>query len=123
MLTAQSKATPGQDSGYVFDHCRVTAAPGAAHIWLGRPWRPYATVVFLDTHLDAPIAPGGWREWHEGETHALETATYAERGSTGLGADPTGREPHSRQLSASEARAWSFAAFMTGRDHWEPSVR
>ncbi|MBW8812680.1 MAG: pectin esterase [Caulobacterales bacterium] len=120
MLTAQSKATPGQDSGYVFDHCRVTAEPGAAHIWLGRPWRPYASVVVLETRLDAPVEPAGWREWHAGETHSLETAFYAERGSSGPGADPAHRDPHSHQLSAAEAKAWSFHAFLSGPDHWRP---
>jgi pectin methylesterase-like acyl-CoA thioesterase len=120
MLTAQSKVTPGQDSGYVFDHCHVTAEPGAQHIWLGRPWRPYATVVFLDTRLDAPVEPAGWSEWHPGETHSLETAFYAERGSTGPGADAVHRDPHSHQLTAAEARGWSFAAFMSGPDHWRP---
>jgi pectinesterase len=123
MLTAQSKLTPGQDSGYVFERCRVTADPGAQAIWLGRPWRPYATVVFLDTQLEAPVQPAGWREWRPGETHSLETAYYAEAGSTGPGADALSRDPQSHQLTPAEAKAWSFASFMSGPDHWRPDRR
>jgi pectin methylesterase-like acyl-CoA thioesterase len=71
MLTAQSKRYDGEQSGYVFDHCRVTAEPGesggglrldgagADHIWLGRPWRSHASVVFMNTELPAQIEPAG----------------------------------------------------------------
>jgi len=120
-LTAQSKHYPQQKSGYVFDHCKVTADAGATNIFLGRPWRPYSTVVFLHTDLTAHIQPAGWHEWHEGETHSLETATYAEFESTGPGADPAHREPLSRQLTASQAKAFSPSVFLAGQDHWNPS--
>jgi pectin methylesterase-like acyl-CoA thioesterase len=62
----------------VFDHCRVTADPDAKHVFLGRPWKPYSTVVFRNTQLDANIEPAGWREWHPGKTHSLDTSYYAE---------------------------------------------
>jgi polygalacturonase len=41
-------------------------------VYLGRPWRPYATVVYLNTEMGSHIDPAGWREWHPGETHSLE---------------------------------------------------
>ncbi|MBB4380262.1 pectin methylesterase-like acyl-CoA thioesterase [Bradyrhizobium sp. SBR1B] len=40
VFTAQSKAEPDEDSGYVFDHCTLSADPAAGDISLGRPWRP-----------------------------------------------------------------------------------
>ncbi|WP_246510326.1 pectinesterase family protein [Bradyrhizobium glycinis] len=55
IYTAQNKATPDEDSGYVFDHCRLSADPAARYIALGRPCRPYATVVFLSAKVDAPV--------------------------------------------------------------------
>jgi len=120
-LTAQSKHYPEQESGYVFDRCKVTADRGATNIFLGRPWRPYSTVVFLHADLDAHIQPAGWHEWHAGETHSLESATYAEFESTGPGAAPSSREPHSRQLTPSEAKKFSPDVFLAGQDHWNPS--
>jgi Pectinesterase len=81
----------------------VTADAGAIDIYLGRPWRPYSTVVFLNTDLQAQIEQDGWREWHPGETHSLETATYAEFHSGGPGAAAAHREPHALQLSRAEA--------------------
>ena len=99
-ITAQSKVYPAEDSGYVFEKCRITAAEGNTdQIWLGRPWRPYFTVVYIDTALPTEIQPAGWREWTPPTTHSLETATYAEYHSTGPGANPAKRDPHSRQLS------------------------
>jgi polygalacturonase len=119
-LTAQSKRYPDQESGYVFDSCRITAAVGATDIYLGRPWRPYSTVVFLNTELPAAITAAGWREWRPGETHSLETAFYAEYRSLGSGASAPGRDSHSHQLSAAEAEKFSAATFLRGRDQWKP---
>lgn len=60
MYTAQSRHTAEQrSSGYVFDHCRLTGDPRPGAISLGRPWRPYATVVFLHALIDAPVIPAG----------------------------------------------------------------
>lgn len=120
MFTAQSKTLPGEDSGYVFDHCMLTAAPAATNIALGRPWRDYATVVFLDTRMEAPIMPEGWREWTPGTTTRLGTAYYAEYRSTGPGASPATREPLSHQLTEAEAGKWSLAAFFKGDLKWLP---
>ncbi|MGB0054372.1 MAG: pectinesterase family protein, partial [Terracidiphilus sp.] len=64
-ITAQSKDYPTQDSGFVIDHSKLTADPGVTGpIFLGRPWRPYATVIYMHTEMDDKIDPAGWREWH-----------------------------------------------------------
>lgn len=113
-VTAQSKREPQQDSAYVFDHCKLTAYPGVEHIWLGRPWRPYATVIFLNTEMGAHIEPGGWREWHPGETKSLDTAYYAEYNSSGPGAYPGQRDPHTKLLTATEAARYEVGRFLEG---------
>jgi len=123
MLTAQSKKYPEQDSGYVFDHCTVTADPGVGRIFLGRPWRGYASVVFMESDLDKKVAPDGWREWHPGETERLKTAFYAEYQSTGPGAAATQRESYSHQLSKDEADKYRAGSFLAGTDGWDPSKR
>jgi polygalacturonase len=120
-LTAQSKHYPSEPSGYVFDHCKVTADPGVGKVFLGRPWRAYSTVIFLNSELDAKIDPAGWSEWHVEETRRLETAFYAEYQSTGLGANPAEREPHSKQLTSDEAGQYGVAHFLAGADGWNPS--
>ena len=120
MITAQSKSKPEQDSAYVFDRCRITADPKVGELWFGRAWRTYATVIFMRTRIDAALHPEGWREWTPGKTDTLGKATYAEFASTGQGASPTTREPHSRQLTAEQTRPWSRDVFLAGPDGWRP---
>ncbi len=119
-LTAQSKNAPDQDSGFVFNRCRLTADPGVANVWLGRPWRPYATVIFLNTEMGDHIEPAGWREWHPGETHSIETAFYAEFNSHGPGAHPNERDRHTRKLTPAEAASYETKRYLAGADGWAP---
>lgn len=121
MLTAQSKHYAAEESGYVFDHCRVTAEPGADRVWLGRPWRAYATVIFLHTELPAQIVPAGWSEWEHNGKPSLPTVTYEEFDSTGPGANPKARDPHSKQLTAAEAARLTPQKFLAGKDGWDPT--
>ena len=108
MYTAQSRHTAEQlDSAYVFDHCRLTGDPRNSAISLGRPWRPYATVIFLYTQIDAPVIPAGWTEWPRFGVPSLPTTTYAEFESTGPGANPQYRAPYSHQLTPEQAEKWS----------------
>jgi pectinesterase len=120
MITAQSKVKPEQDSGYVFDRCRITADAGVKELWLGRAWRPYATVVFMRTRIDAPLQPAGWREWTPGTTETFKTATYREYQSTGQGASIATRETSSRQLTRAETKTWSLKKILGGTDGWSP---
>jgi pectin methylesterase-like acyl-CoA thioesterase len=116
--TAQGRHTAAQSSGYVFDHCRLTAEPGDRRIFLGRPWRPFATVIFLNSEIDAPVESAGWEEWPRFGVPSLPTAYYAEYNSSGPGAGPAGREPHAHQLSAAEAQRWELKNFF---GEWTPA--
>lgn len=120
-LTAQSKHYPEEASGYVFERCAITAAPGAEHVFLGRPWRSFSTVVFLNANLQAPIEPAGWREWRVGDSESLKTVFYAEFESKGQGADISHRDLHSKQLTEDEAQKFSVKTFLSGADHWNPA--
>jgi polygalacturonase len=120
-ITAQSKHYPEEDSGYVFNHCTLTADPDVkGYVYLGRPWRPYATVVYLHTEMDDKIAPAGWSEWHAEVSHTLDTAFYAEFDSTGLGARHNERDPHTHFLTPEEARQYDPQVFLRGADNWNP---
>ncbi|MGA7343103.1 MAG: pectinesterase family protein [Terracidiphilus sp.] len=120
-ITAQSKHYASEDSGFVIDHCKLTADDGVSgDVFLGRPWRPFATVVYLHTEMDAKIAPAGWREWHPGETHSLDTAFYAEFDSTGPGAHHDERDPHTHFLTPEQAKQYEPQVFLRGADNWNP---
>jgi pectinesterase len=123
-LTAQSRTAPDQSTGYVILNSRVTSGiePGGAHdtIGLGRPWRPYSRVVYIDTALPANVIPEGWNLWgHIGET---PQAYYGEFRSTGLGANPAARALWSHQLTAHEAAEYQPRVFLAGKDHWNPEA-
>jgi pectin methylesterase-like acyl-CoA thioesterase len=115
MITAQSRHYAEEPSGYVFDHCRLTAEPGAKHVYLGRPWRAYATVVYLDTYMGAEIEPAGWHEWEHDGRASLPTSFYAEYRSSGPGANAA-----RRQLTTAEAARFARKAFLAGDDGWDP---
>ena len=119
-ITAHGKSAADQDSGFVFNHCKLTAEPAVEHVWLGRPWRPYATAVFLNTEMGAHIESAGWREWHPGETNSIETAFYAEYNSSGPGAHATERDPHTHHLTAEEASRYETGRYLAGPDNWRP---
>lgn len=113
MITAQSKLHAEEQSGYVFDHCRLTSEPGAKAVFLGRPWRAFASVVFLNTEMGPWIAAEGWHEWEHDGKPSLPTVFYAEYKSTGPGANPA-----RRQLSDAEAKRFEVTTFFDG---WNPT--
>jgi pectin methylesterase-like acyl-CoA thioesterase len=120
-ITAQSRTTSDGTGGFVLNHCKLTGTATEKGVYLGRPWRPYARVVFLSTKMGAHIDPAGWREWHPGETHSLDTAFYAEYDSSGPGGSPTHRDPHTKFLSATEARQFDIKTFLSSTDGWDPT--
>ena len=122
-ITAQGKNSAAGDSAFVFQKCKLTAAPGVENVWLGRPWRPYASVVFLNTEMGAHISAAGWREWHPGETHYMDTVSYGEFQNSGPGAHPTERETHTKKLTPAEAAQYDARVFLKGTDNWDPTVR
>lgn len=122
-ITAQGKHYATQDSGFVFRDCRLTAEPGVTNIWLGRPWRAYASVVLLNTEMGPHIQAAGWREWRPGETHYIETVFYAEYQSSGPGAHRGERDSHTKHLNAEEAARFEPNRFLAGSDGWNPAGR
>jgi pectinesterase len=118
-LTAQSRTSADQETGFVFLHVRVTAGDlGGKQFYLGRPWRPFSRVVFLSSEFPDSLSPQGWSPWKKGDT--LGTAFYGERGNTGAGASITERVEGSHVLSAEEAAQFMPERFLSGDDHWNP---
>lgn len=103
-ITAAS--TPlGNQYGYVFKNCRLTADTAATKVFLGRPWRPYAKTVFIDCWLGSHIRAEGWDNWRSVEKE--KTTYYAEYKSKGPGAKPAFRVPWSKQLTDEEAKLYT----------------
>jgi len=137
-ITAQSRTSAEQTTGYVILNSRVTsgleagtppmdaATPGAksvasarGSIGLGRPWRPYSRVIYINTELPGSVSPGGWNNWGKASNEA--TAYYAESGSTGPGASLATRVLWSHQLTAAEAKQYLPGTFLGGpkSGHWD----
>jgi pectinesterase len=116
-ITAAS-TWPRQPFGLVFLNCKLTAGPEAKKVYLGRPWRPNARTVFLNTEMGEHIAPTGWENW--GKVSNEATAYYAEFGSIGPGANAKDRVKWSRQLTAREAKQYTLKNIFAGPVGWEP---
>ncbi|MFL6227193.1 MAG: pectinesterase family protein [Pyrinomonadaceae bacterium] len=116
-VTAAS--TPEREPfGFVFSHCRITGESPAVKTYLGRPWRPYASVVYLDTEMSDVVRAAGWHNWDQPARE--KTARYAEYHSTGAGGNPQGRVAWARQLTRAEAKGITVAKVLGGADGWNP---
>lgn len=94
--------------GYIFNNCIITGSEDVQRFYLGRPWRPYAKVVFMYCFLPAFIVPEGWHNW--GKESNEHTAFYAEYKNKGEGALSQNRVKWSRQLTDGEAKKLSMSA-------------
>jgi pectinesterase len=135
-LTAQSRTSPEQPTGYVIVNSKVTVifeqtsptdsnAPGAksmafAHntTALGRPWRPYSRVIYIHTELPDTLDSAGWNNWNNPANE--KTAYYGEFGNTGPGANFSKRVPWSHQLTSEQANQYLPQNFLRGSDNWDP---
>lgn len=104
--------------GYVFSHCQITGENPGVNTYLGRPWRAYASVTFLDTEMSGVVRPVGWDNWRDPARE--RTARYAEFNSTGPGANPPARVKWARQLTDRQAAAITVEKVLGGSDDWNP---
>ncbi|WP_353720276.1 pectinesterase family protein [Dyadobacter sp. 676] len=117
-ITAAS-TTKEQAFGYVFFDCKLIADDGATQVYLGRPWRPFAKTVFIDTEMGPHIIKEGWDPW-KGDNMFPEkekTAFYAEYNSSGAGSNPAARVSWSKQLTQEEREKYTVENILSG---WVP---
>jgi pectinesterase len=114
-ITAQSRTSSSQTSGYVVMNSSLTTGSTSYLTYLGRPWRPYSRVVYLNTTMAGHIRPAGWDNW--GNTANEATAYYGEYNSSGAGANPSARVSWSHQLTSSQAATFSVNSFLN-QDGW-----
>ncbi len=126
-ITAAS-TEPYVNYGYVFKDCTITGT-GKHITTLGRPWRPYAAVAFINCKMSDAIKPEGWNNW--GNTDNESTARYVEYKNTGEGAAPNKRVAWAKQLAAEEAAEYTITNVLKTVyadtptkivDNWDPTL-
>lgn len=116
-LTAAS--TPDNAAfGFVFRRGKVTAETPAVKTYLGRPWRAYSAVTFVETEMSAAVRPEGWHNWNFPDRE--KTVRYAEYASTGPGANAAARVAWSRRLTKAEVKNITPEKVLAGSDGWNP---
>ncbi len=116
-ITAAS--TPARQAfGFVFSNCDIAGSP-SVQTYLGRPWRAYARVAFLNSRMSEVVRPGGWNNWSQPDRE--KTAQFSEFGNSGPGASLAARVVWSKALSSEEAGAMTASRVLGGADNWNPS--
>lgn len=106
-----------QPFGFVFHRCVIGGETNVL-TYLGRPWRDFAAVTFLNCEMSEVVRPEGWHNW--GRPEREKTARYAEFGSTGAGGAAAGRVAWAKQLTRDEAARITVRAVLAGADGWDP---
>jgi len=113
-ITAAS--TPEQKKyGYIFNECILTGDTTLNKVSLGRPWRPYAAVVYMRCYIGGHIKAEGWSNWNN--TESYKTARYAEYKNYGPSSDASKRVNWSRQLTDEDAKEYTLKNVF---GNWEP---
>jgi pectinesterase len=106
--------------GYVFSNCKITGESPGIRTYLGRPWRAFSAVTYLNTEMSGVVTNVGWNNWKDPTRE--KTARYAEFNSSGPGGNPEGRVPWSRQLTKVEADNFTVQKVLGGTDGWNPKA-
>lgn len=127
-ITAQNRKDPNQNTGISIHDCKIQAASdlsavkGSVQTFLGRPWKMYSRVVYLQSFLGDLIDPAGWLEWNG--NFALSTLYYGEYMNYGPGAGVAKRVnwPGFRVITVEEeAEKFTVGKFIYGSS-WLPST-
>ena len=113
-VTAAS--TPKEkEFGYIFNDCILTGDTSLHNVSLGRPWRPYAHVVYMNCFIGEHIKMEGWSNWNN--TDNYKTTRYAEYKNYGHSSEPAKRVEWSKQLSDEEAKRYTITNVL---NNWDP---
>lgn len=96
-ITASSRET-NDSTWYVIDQSTVEAAPGystTGQVYLGRPWRVDARVIYQNSALTNIVNAAGWTTMAAGAT-----PTYEEYANTGAGSSTNSREYETKATAA-----------------------
>jgi len=115
-VTAAS--TPKEQAfGYVFNDCVLTGDTSLRNVSLGRPWRPYAHVVVMNSYIGPHIKAEGWANWNS--TNNYLTTRYLEYRNFGPSSNPAQRISWSKQLSEEELKRYKIQNVL---GNWNPQI-
>jgi len=110
--------TPKENQfGFVFFDCELTAESGVKKVFLGRPWREYANVVFIRCFMGKHIIPEGWHNW--GKPEKENTTFYAEFENKGPGANVSKRVKWAHNLEKSQLAAFELNTIFKVESEWK----
>ncbi|KAF2554442.1 hypothetical protein F2Q68_00016060, partial [Brassica cretica] len=109
-ITAQSRKSCQESTGYVFLRCVITGNGESGYMYLGRPWGPFGRVVLAYTYMDACIRNDGWHNWGNAENE--RSACFYEYRCFGPGSCSSGRVTWSRELMDEEAGHFLHHSFV-----------
>lgn len=95
MITAHGRTEEGINTGFVIQNCTISgeaeyiAVKDTSKTYLGRPWKPYARTLIIDTEIDDVIDNTGWAAWPGADYE--KTCWFAEFRNRGGGANDGGR--------------------------------
>ncbi|KAF0895814.1 hypothetical protein E2562_016547 [Oryza meyeriana var. granulata] len=99
VVTAQGRIDRYERTGFAIHGGRVTAAakfnlrgaaPAPFRTYLGRPWKEFSRVVYMEAYMDGTVDAAGWLPW-DGTAFAQSTAFYGEYRNSGPGSGTSGR--------------------------------
>ncbi|KAE8377602.1 putative pectinesterase A [Aspergillus bertholletiae] len=89
-ITAMSRQVDSDTSWYAINNCNIKAASGVdltGDVYLGRPWRVLARVIYQNSVLSNIVNAKGWHAMADGAT-----PLYYEFNNSGAGSDTSERE-------------------------------
>jgi pectinesterase len=110
-ITAAS-TLPESKYGFVFINCKISGESENTH-FLGRPWRPYGSVAFINCRLDKNIKAEGWNNWGNPENE--KTARFYEFKSMGPESQTLSRVKWAKQLSEEEAKDYTLEKIFSAK--------
>lgn len=110
--------------GLLFRHCDITAnadVPKSSY-YLGRPWQPNSSSVFIQSKLGEHIKAEGWSTWGNNNHLSSYFAEYQNMNPDGSPADVSARVSWSYQLSdAWAANLYKLSFFLKSNNVvWDP---
>ena len=110
--------------GLLFRYCNVTANSDVAEnsYYLGRPWQPNSSSVFMNCTLGSHIKPEGWSTWGNDNHLSAYFAEYKNMKPDGSPADISGRVSWSNQVSDAWAtNLYKLSFFLKSNNkEWDP---
>ncbi|KAL1561615.1 pectinesterase [Salvia divinorum] len=106
-ITAQGREKPDDTNGFVFKNCNIV---GEGKVFLGRPWRDYARVLFYNTLMSDIIVPQGWDAW--GSARRENLLSLSEYKCRGPGSMSSKRVGWAKKMSDEEAIKLAAISFI-----------